>query len=35
MQKKAHQMKQDELLLEKMKYSSREDHKHRLTAVVQ
>lgn len=27
-------MKQDELPLEKMKYSSRQDHKHELTAVI-
>lgn len=27
MEKKAHKMKQDELILEEMKYSSREDHK--------
>lgn len=27
-------MKQDELILEKMEYSSRQDHKHGLTAVI-
>lgn len=34
MEKKAHEMKQDELTLKKMRYSSRQDHKHGLTAAI-